>query len=103
MLQQDSAVVIIELRCSNVVDWVLCRGSHRLRLRDERRIIIRKSRFVDDATLCIEANKAARDLDRRLIKRLQHGEPLLMKVIVLDVGSICLGSSGPRKEDTTCT
>ncbi len=62
----DSLVIVV-IRAGPVQDVVLCEGSPRLTLRDRSRIIIRKSTYVDDATLCIRANKAAADLDRRLI------------------------------------
>jgi len=100
LLRRESSLVIIELRCGVFIDRVVCWGSPKLGLRDERRLIVRRSRFVDDATLCIEANKAARDLDRRLVECLQRGGLLIARIMVLDVGSLCPGSWG-RLEGAT--
>jgi len=84
-LRRDSAVVVIELRSGRFRDVVLCRGSKRLTLASDRKIIVRRSRYVDDATLCIESNKAARDLDRGLISALQEGAVLTVKIFVVQV------------------
>jgi len=70
LIKNDNTVVVVKIRCVDKFEIVLCRGSSRLTLSSDRKIVIRKSKYVDDATLCIESNKGAADLDRGLISRL---------------------------------
>ncbi|MEM0501842.1 MAG: DUF371 domain-containing protein, partial [Ignisphaera sp.] len=49
----------------------------RLILEDNRRIVVRRSRYIGPETLAIESNKASKDLNRDLIKRLQDPEAVL--------------------------
>ena len=57
-------------------------GDPRLELSDCRSLVFRKSRFVDPRTVMVGANKAAVDLDRRLIERLRRGIELSAFIIV---------------------
>ncbi len=82
-VRRDDALIVIELRSDGFRDVVLCRGSKRLTLLSDRKIVVRRSRYVDDSTLCIESNKAARDLDRGLISALRSGGTLIAKIIVV--------------------
>ncbi len=82
-IANDESIVVLELVVEGIKDVVLCKGSRELKLRDPRKIIVRKSRYIDDATLCIEANKAAKDLDRGLVSRLKDGATLVVKIAVL--------------------
>ncbi len=84
-IAKDDSVIIIDLVAGRASDRVVCRGSRALRLSSDRKIIVRKSRFIDDATLCIEANKSARDLNRELVNELRKGLALVMKIMVLRV------------------
>ncbi|NPA96132.1 MAG: DUF371 domain-containing protein [Crenarchaeota archaeon] len=84
-IASDRAIVVVELVCNGVRDTVVCRGSSKLRLSDSRRIVVRRSRYVDGSTLCVESNKAARDLKRELVTELQRGGVLVAKVFVLRV------------------
>jgi len=47
-------------------------GHPKLQLTDERSIVIRKSSYICPRTLMINANKAAADLDRKLIEKLKE-------------------------------
>ncbi|MCI4447200.1 MAG: DUF371 domain-containing protein [Pyrobaculum sp.] len=44
------------------------------------RIVVRRSRYVDDSTVAIAADKAAADLDRSLVERLRRGAPVRVTV-----------------------
>jgi hypothetical protein len=63
-------VIVIEV--DNLRDIVLARGSSRLLLEDDRRVVVRRSRFIGRETLAIEASKAARDIDRRIVEKLRN-------------------------------
>jgi len=56
-------------------DVVCGRGDERLELSDERRMIIRRSRYVEPATIMVEADKPAAGLDRRLVEELKKEKP----------------------------
>lgn len=91
VLKKNSSLVIILLQVEDLKDIVLARGSSRLILEDDRRIVVRKSRFVGPETLAIESNKASRDLDRSIIKRLQDPTTTLYVTIhVLDLNGVLL-------------
>lgn len=66
-------------------DYVIGMGSSRLTLSNNNKLIIRRSSYIDDATLMIKANKAAINLDRRLIDRLKKGSPLTVYIVGVDL------------------
>ena len=67
----DNSRILLELYASGMVETVLGRGSRLLTLIDPEDIVIRKSNSVTDRTLMIEADKAAVDLSRRLVRELR--------------------------------
>jgi hypothetical protein len=67
----DNSRILLELRASGIVETVLGRGSRLLTLIDLEDIVVRKSSYVTDRTLMIEADKAAADLSRRLVRELR--------------------------------
>lgn len=88
-LKREDTVVIIVLEVGCLKDIVLAQGSSSLVLRDSNRLIIRKSTFVNDATMCIRANKAACDIDRKLIERLKSREvELLIKIYLININEL---------------
>jgi len=88
-LKKDDTVVIIVFESRGLKDIVLAHGSPDLILNDSNRIIIRKSSYVDGATLCIRANKSARDLDRRLINILRdRNSDLFIKIYLLNINEL---------------
>ena len=44
------------------------------------RMVVRKSRYVDDSTLAVSADKAAADLNRALVAKLRQGAPVRVVV-----------------------
>lgn len=88
-VRKDSSVIIMILQVDDFRDIVLARGSSKLILEDDRRIVIRRSRFIGPETLAIESSKAARDLDRSIIRKLQDPESILrISIYVLDLSEI---------------
>ncbi|NAZ13093.1 MAG: DUF371 domain-containing protein [Desulfurococcales archaeon] len=70
-------------KSDDIIDHVIGHGDPRLTLRDPVRIIIRKSDFIDDKTLMIRSDKAAIDLDRRLVSRLKDRKSILEIEIIV--------------------
>ncbi|MEM0027734.1 MAG: DUF371 domain-containing protein [Ignisphaera sp.] len=86
VIRKDHSVVVLVLEVGELRDVVLARGSQKLVLGDKRRIVVRKSRFIGPETLAIEANKAARDIDRRIIQRLQNpSSRLVVHIYAIDM------------------
>ncbi|MCX8196302.1 MAG: DUF371 domain-containing protein [Acidilobaceae archaeon] len=77
------ALIIAVLCVRNICDVVTGRGSPRLELSDERKMVFRKSSYVGPETVMIGADKAAKDLKRELIDLLSRGEELTVTLIVL--------------------
>ena len=67
----DKSRILVELRASGMVERVVGRGSHLLTLSDEEEFVIRKSTYVSNRTLMVDADKAAADLRRQFIRRLK--------------------------------
>ena len=81
VLRTENSIILIILNCEDIYDYVICYGSKDLILNDEKRLIVRKSTYVDQATLCINANKAAKDINRTLIEKLRLGKKLSIWII----------------------
>ncbi len=88
VLCRDDAIVIVRIRAGKYEDIVLCQGSSKLTPRSSSKMIIRKSTYIDDATLCIRANKAARDLDRRLVNLICTGSDVTVELYVLTLSEL---------------
>lgn len=61
IIRKDGSLVIVIFAADDYFDYVIGMGSSRLTLGNNNKLIIRKSNYVDDATLMIRANKAAID------------------------------------------
>lgn len=77
--------VALVIEVGGLRDWVVGLGDPRLGLGDPVRIVVRKSLFIDNKTLMVRADKAARDIDRRLVKRARDSSTeILLRVLVSD-------------------
>ena len=65
----DRSRILVELNVSGMVERIAGRGNHLLTLTDEKDLVIRKSTYVSNRTLMINADKAASDLPRQFIRR----------------------------------
>lgn len=82
--REDSILLgVLYIPGHNVYDLFVARGSSRLELSDTRRIIVRKSSFVNPPTLAIHSNKAAKDINRELIKLLRTEKTLLVLALII--------------------
>ena len=79
--KEDSIILAIFI-ADEVYDVVIGKGSSRLTLSNSRKIIIRKSEYIDDSTIMIKSNKAAKDLNRELIDKLKNPETQLYAVFI---------------------
>ena len=70
------------LETNGLKDIILAMGSSGLLLSSENKIIIRKSTYIESATLGIKSNKAARDIDRRLVEKLKNPDTVVKVKII---------------------
>ncbi len=79
------ARVEVTLEAGGVRDRAVGRGDPSLKLSDERSMVFRRSDYVDERTVLVRCDKAARDLDRELIERLRDpGTVLEVRLRVLE-------------------
>ncbi|NJE09505.1 DUF371 domain-containing protein [Thermococcus sp. MAR1] len=63
--------LLIRIKVGDLVDEVLAEGSPDLILDHEYSMVVRKSEYIDARTLAIRANKAAKDIDRKIVELLK--------------------------------
>jgi len=68
--------IMIEIKVEGLSDFIEAYGSRELTFNDKRSFVIRKSSYIDDRTVAIRSNKAAIDIDRRIIELLKMEKEL---------------------------
>jgi len=85
IIRKDNSIIIVIFVVDDLLDYVIGFGSSKLTLSNSSKLIIRRSSYVNDATLMIGASKAAVDLSRELVDRLKKGKPLIMYIVGVDL------------------
>ncbi|MEM2440683.1 MAG: DUF371 domain-containing protein [Candidatus Bathyarchaeia archaeon] len=85
LLRKDGAKVAVTIDASGIVETVSAFGSSRLVLAHPTDLVVRKSDYVCDRTLAIRADKAACDLSRELVARLQNPLQKVKVAITVEV------------------
>jgi len=67
----DNAKIILEINAAEIMEIVHGRGSSSFTLSHHEDIVARKSSHVTDRTLIVAADKAARDINRKLVTALR--------------------------------
>lgn len=70
-LRKENAKITITIDAGNVVETVKAFGSQQLILAHPTDFVIRKSSYICNRTLAIQADKAACDLSRKLVDQLK--------------------------------
>ncbi|MFW6111096.1 MAG: DUF371 domain-containing protein [Thermoproteota archaeon] len=73
-LRKEKAEMEMVVRVDGIEEVVRASGSSQLILSHPTDMVVRKSSYVCGRTLAIKADKAARDLSRRLVERLKNPE-----------------------------
>lgn len=81
---RDDAKITVNLEASGVKEIVHGLGSHDLSYEHTEEMVARKSSYVSDRTIMIQADKAAIDLNRRLIQVLKSNNTKLHIELVVD-------------------
>jgi hypothetical protein len=71
-LRKETAKITILIEVGDIVEAVNALGSPRLILTHPTDIVVRKSNYICSRTLAIQADKAACDLSRDLVRRLRN-------------------------------
>ena len=79
-LRSEDATLEIVIECNGVSDTLTARGHPDLMLNHPTDFVIRKSSFICSRTLAVNADKASSDLDRGLIRQLQSGYGVVIKL-----------------------
>ena len=77
--------LLIRIKVGDLADEVLAEGSPGLILDHDFSMVVRKSDYIDARTLAIRANKAARDIDRKIVELLKSPETVVeIELWILD-------------------
>ena len=81
-IRNDKTLVTLRLETENAVDEIKGYGNHELTLDHPTDMVSRKSDYKCNRTLMINADKAACDLKKELIRDLKNSKPLKVTIIV---------------------
>ena len=71
-VKKKGVKIMISIECDKFSEKINAEGSPFLSFVDDTDLIVRKSSYVCGRTIAINADKAAIDLSRQLIRKLQH-------------------------------
>lgn len=77
-LKDDNAILVIVLEANGIKETVVAHGHSQLLLADSKRLVVRKSTFIEPATVGIRASKSAAELKRELISILNNPDATLL-------------------------
>jgi len=73
-LRKDSARLTVTIETGSIIEIVKASGNPQLILTHPTDVVIRKSSYICDRTLAIQADKAAVDVPRKLVEKLTNPE-----------------------------
>jgi len=76
--------VRIRIIVDDLVDEIVASGDERLTFENDVSMVIRKSSYIDGRTLAIKANKAAKDIDRKIIEKLKNPNQKAIIELIID-------------------
>ncbi len=77
----DGAIIRMIIECGGIMEEIVGFGSGNLTFTDPKDIVVRKSSYCCGRTVMIKANKAAADLDRRIVEQLKRPQPVKVTFI----------------------
>ena len=84
-LRKPHAKLIILIEAGGVIEQVKAHGSPRLILSHPTDMVIRKSDYVCNRTLAVNADKAAQDLPKALVEKLKNTEQKVKITLIAHV------------------
>ncbi|HIP17482.1 MAG TPA: DUF371 domain-containing protein [Methanothermococcus okinawensis] len=79
---RNSDKITVEITVDNLKEVIVGKGHKDLILNHPTDIVIRKSDYLCPRTLFINADKGAKDIDRKLVDKLKEGYSLIFKIII---------------------
>lgn len=71
-MKREDVQITITIEASEIWEVVKAGGSPQLLFTHPTDMVVRKSNYICDRTIAIKANKSARDISRKLIKKIQN-------------------------------
>ena len=71
-MRKPNAKLIVLIEADGISEQLTAAGSPELRLVHPKDIVIRRSDYISDRTLAVHADKASKDLTRKLVEKLQN-------------------------------
>ena len=84
-MKRDDARITITIEADGIREVVNAKGSHLLLLNHPTDLVIRKSNYVCGRTLAIGADKAAKDLSKKLTEKSQNPNQEILITLVAEV------------------
>jgi hypothetical protein len=84
--KNENAKILITIKADGLYETICAYGNPKLTLTHKTDIVIRRSNYVCPRTLAIKANKAARDLQRKLIQKLRNPDQKVQIILAIDFG-----------------
>ena len=81
--QNKKRRIQVDLMVENLVENIKGYLDPRLTFLDENDIVIRKSSYVCDRTLMIQAAKSAAEINRKIVRKLKEGGKMILKISVI--------------------
>jgi hypothetical protein len=82
---RDDANITVIMKVNHKEEVLRGRGSAKLTFRHPNDLVIRKSNYVCDRTLCIHSNKGAIDLTREFVAALQDPSRTIVITLIAEV------------------
>lgn len=83
----EKARITVIIEVDNVKEVVRARGSARLTFTQPKDVVVRRSSYVCGRTLAVRADKAARDLSRKLVEKLQSAEQTVKVTLIAETAT----------------
>jgi len=84
LAQKEKAKIVITIEAEGQVEVVTAYGSPQLSLTHPTDLVVRKSDYTCNRTLAVRADKAAKDLSRRLVEKLQNPRQKVKVTLTVD-------------------
>ncbi len=84
-MKRDDTQITITLEADKIKEIIHAKGNHLLTLNHPTDLVVRKSDYICGRTLAIGADKAAMDLSRKLIEKLQNPNQKIQITLVAEV------------------
>lgn len=86
-VQDERAQITITIKGGNEVETVKAWGSPRLSFTHPTDLVVRKSDYTCDRTLAVRADKAAKDLSRRLAQKLRDPNQQVKITLIVETAT----------------